>query len=76
LRIREMQTSSTFVLCGECGNSIYVRDPESTMGQHGDQVLLRCRNNCCGHVAWYSAHDQRTRPQSRTIDHTTNLLFH
>jgi hypothetical protein len=67
--------SSTYVICGECGSTIYARDPESLVDMDEESVWLRCRNNCCGHVGHYSASDLMTRPESRTIDHTFGVFL-
>jgi RNase P subunit RPR2 len=74
LGIKGAFSASTFVICGECGSSIYPGDPESLVAQQDQMLLLRCRNGCCGHVDRYSVTELRTFTASRTIDHTSKLL--
>lgn len=66
----------TFVICCECGSSIFTNDPESILRQDERTVMLRCLNNCCGHVGNYLLADLRTASQSRIFDHITNILLH
>lgn len=69
--------SSTFVICGECGSTIYTRDPESLvkMEMEEDKIWLRCRNSCCGHVGRYLPSDLMTATHSKTIDYTTRIFL-
>lgn len=73
--ITKSMTSDTFVICGECGSTIFARDPESLVDMEENAVLLRCRNNCCGHVARYTGVDMMNRLQAQTTDHTTRIFL-
>lgn len=65
----------TFVICPECGGSIHLSDNESVVRKEEDSVWLRCRNNCCGHVARYSTSEIMVRPEALTADYTTQIFL-
>lgn len=73
--ISQLITSSTFVICGECGSTIHAADPENQTEMNQESVWLRCRNNCCGQVACYTAADLMNRPHSRITDHTNGIFL-
>ncbi len=64
-----------FVICSECGSSVYLSDPESLVRMEEDNAWLRCRNNCCGHVARYSTSEVVTSPHGRTADYTNQIFL-
>jgi len=41
-----------------------------------DTVMLRCLNNCCGHVSRYSLSDLHPVLESQIVDHTTDILHY
>jgi hypothetical protein len=71
----QMITSGTFVICGECGSTIYAGDPESLVEMEEDKVWLRCHNNCCGQVSSYTASDLITPATGNTIDYTSRIFL-
>ncbi|HEY6249883.1 MAG TPA: hypothetical protein VI685_07960 [Candidatus Angelobacter sp.] len=74
--LSEPMNRTTFVICCECGSSIFANDSESVVRHEGDKVTLRCLNNCCGHVGTYLPSDLRTGLAAQIVDHTTDILFH
>jgi hypothetical protein len=68
-------TNSTFVICSDCGSSIYADDAENIVRVEENGIWLRCRNNCCGRVARYTPADLLTRPQGQTTDHTSRIFL-
>lgn len=73
--IAKSMTTGTYVICCDCGSTVYARDPESLMDMEEQRVWLRCRNNCCGHVGHYSAEDLLISTVSQIIDHSTGILL-
>ena len=72
----EQTTRATFVICCECGSSIFLNDPESLVHQDAGTVMVRCLNNCCGHVSCYPAAELRPSLESQVVDHSTDILLH
>lgn len=73
--IAKSMPGGTFVICGECGSTIFARDPESVVDQDEDNVWLRCRNNCCGHVGRYAVADLMNRAHGTTMDYTSSIFL-
>jgi RNase P subunit RPR2 len=71
--IADFMTSGTFVICADCGSTIWAGDPESMVQIEEKYVLLRCTNNCCGNVSRYSAVDF-AKSQGATVDYSSKLL--
>ena len=48
---------TAYVVCNQCGNSIYINDPENFMAAERNLLKLRCCANCCGVADWYAESD-------------------
>jgi uncharacterized Zn finger protein len=74
LNAKSMMNNGTYVICPECGGTVYAGEPENLVTMEKDSLVLRCRNNCCGHVGRYPVSELIARVESSTVDHTGNLL--
>jgi len=59
--------SKDYVICNQCGNSIYLDDLENFVSEEHGLIRLRCRNNCCGVADWYGPNDMISAHLAETV---------
>ena len=68
---RQKCGKTAYVVCNQCGNSIYIHHPENFITAERDLLKLRCGSNCCGVADWYSEADMMAGNLTETAAGTT-----
>ena len=63
---------TAYAVCNQCGNSIYINDPENLIAAERGLLKLRCGANCCGVADWYAESDVIAGNVTETTSGTTS----